>query len=46
MTKVKDLHQKWMENKEYRKAHDELAAEFALARAIIDARAKAGLTQG
>jgi len=45
MTKVKDLHQKWMKNKEYRKAHDELAAEFALARAVIDARAKAGLTQ-
>jgi len=45
MTKVKDLHQKWMRNKEYRKAHDELAAEYALARAVIDARATAGLTQ-
>jgi ribosome-binding protein aMBF1 (putative translation factor) len=45
MTKVKDLHQKWMRNKGYRKAHAELAAEFAVARAVIDARATAGLTQ-
>jgi len=45
MTKVKDLHQEWMRNKQYRKAHAELAAEFALARAVIDARASAGLTQ-
>ena len=45
MTKVKDLHEKWMKDKEYRKANDELAAEFALARAVIDARTKAGLTQ-
>jgi transcriptional regulator with XRE-family HTH domain len=45
MTKVKDLHQKWMKNKEYRKAHAELAPEFALARAVIDARVTAGLTQ-
>jgi transcriptional regulator with XRE-family HTH domain len=45
MTQVKDLHRKWMKDKKYRKAHDELAAEFALARAVIDARAKAGLTQ-
>jgi ribosome-binding protein aMBF1 (putative translation factor) len=45
MKPVKDLHKKWMRNKEYRKAHDELAAEFALARAVIAARATAGLTQ-
>jgi ribosome-binding protein aMBF1 (putative translation factor) len=45
MTLVKDLHRKWMKDKAYRKAHDELAAEFALARALIDARAQAGLTQ-
>ena len=45
MTQVKDLHQKWMKNKKYRMAHDELAAEFALARAVIDARTTAGLTQ-
>ncbi len=45
MTKVSDLHRKWMKNKDYRKAHDELAPEFALARAVIHARVTAGLTQ-
>ena len=34
-----------MRDKEYRKAHDDLAPEFALARAVIEARASAGLTQ-
>lgn len=45
MTKVSDLHQKWMKNKEYREAHEDLAPEFALARAVIAARVTAGLTQ-
>ena len=45
MTKVNDLHQKWMKSKEYRQAHEELAHEYALARAVIDARVTAGLTQ-
>ena len=45
MTKVSDLHRKWMKNKEYRKAYDELAPEFALARAVIKARVTSGLTQ-
>ncbi len=45
MTKVSDLHRRWMKNKEYRKTHEELAPEFALARAVIDARVIAGLTQ-
>ena len=45
MTKVNELHRKWMNNKEYRKAHEELAPEFALARAVINARVMAGLTQ-
>lgn len=45
MTKVSDLHKKWMKNKDYRKAHEELAPEFALARALIHARITAGLTQ-
>jgi ribosome-binding protein aMBF1 (putative translation factor) len=45
MTKVKDLHQRWLKNKEYRKAHAELTPEFALARAVMDARVTAGLTQ-
>ena len=45
ITKVKDLHQKWMKNKEYRKAHAELAPQFALAHAVMDAPVTAGLTQ-
>jgi len=45
MTQVKELHRKWMKNKRYRKAHDELAEEYTLARAVIAARAAAGLTQ-
>ena len=45
MTKVNDLHRKWMKKKEYRQAYEELAPEFALARAVIDARVTAGLTQ-
>jgi len=45
MTKVSALHQKWMKNNEYRQAHENLAPEFALARAVIDARVTAGLTQ-
>ena len=45
MTKVSALHKKWMKNKDYRQAYDELAPEFALARAVIKARVIAGLTQ-
>ena len=41
MTKVCDLHQKWMKNKDYRKIREELAPEFALARAVIYARVTA-----
>lgn len=45
MTEVNDLHQKWMKDKEYRKSRAELSAEFEIARALIEARVKAGLTQ-
>jgi ribosome-binding protein aMBF1 (putative translation factor) len=45
MTKVNDLHRKWMKSKDYRKEYDELTPEFALARAVIKARVTAGLTQ-
>jgi ribosome-binding protein aMBF1 (putative translation factor) len=45
MTKVKDLHRKWMKDAEYRMAYEELAPEFALARPVINARVMAGLTQ-
>ena len=45
MTKVSDLHQKGMKNEEYREAYKELAPEFTLARALIETRVTAGLTQ-
>lgn len=45
MTKLNELHKKWRKNEDYRKAHAELAPEFALARAVINARVTAGLTQ-
>jgi transcriptional regulator with XRE-family HTH domain len=45
MTKVNDLHRKWMNGRKYRQAYEELAPEFALARAVIAARVTAGLTQ-
>jgi ribosome-binding protein aMBF1 (putative translation factor) len=45
MNKVEDLHRKWMKGPRYKKAYEELATEFELARAVIQARANAGLTQ-
>ena len=45
MSKARDLHKKWMKDPDYRKAHEALEPEFGLARALIEARAKAGLTQ-
>jgi ribosome-binding protein aMBF1 (putative translation factor) len=45
MTKLTDLHQNWMNRQDYREAIEALAPEFALARAVIGARATAGLTQ-
>lgn len=45
MSKVKDLHRKWSRDTEYRAAYDEQGPEFELARALIEARTGAGLTQ-
>jgi ribosome-binding protein aMBF1 (putative translation factor) len=45
MSKVTDLHRKWMKSPEYRKAHEAMAPELELARAVIEARVTAGLTQ-
>ena len=46
MTKITDLHTNWIHDPEYRAAYDALEDEFALAEALIEARARAGLTQG
>ena len=45
MTRVADLHGKWMKEPGYAKAYAELETEFALAREMIEARTRAGLTQ-
>ena len=45
MTHVRDLHEQWMQDPAYRGAYEQLEPEFALARALIEARTKAGLTQ-
>lgn len=42
---IKELAAKWKQDPEFRRAYDELEDEFALARALIAARAEAELTQ-
>jgi transcriptional regulator with XRE-family HTH domain len=45
MTRISELHKRWMKEPAYRRAYDALEDEFALASAMIAARARAGLTQ-
>jgi transcriptional regulator with XRE-family HTH domain len=45
MTRLADLHAQWLSDADYRRAYDALEPEFALAHALIAARAHAGLTQ-
>jgi hypothetical protein len=45
MTRVRDLHEQWSNDPEYMEEYERLSTEFELAKAIIEARTKAGLTQ-
>ena len=45
MARISELHQKWIKEPKYRKAYADLEDEFALAKAVIAARNRAGLTQ-
>ena len=45
MTKLKDLHRRWSKEKDYKSAYDALGEEFELAKALIEARTRAGLSQ-
>ena len=45
MTKISNLHKKWIKNPEYKKAYDESRVEFEIAQEIIEARMKSGLSQ-
>ena len=45
VTRIIDLHKKWMKDPKYRKEYAALEEEFLLASAMIRARTRAGLTQ-
>lgn len=45
MTKVKDLHRRWSREARYKQEYGALNEEFQLARALIAARTRAGLSQ-
>ena len=45
MRDARALHKAWLRDPAYREAYDRLAPEFRLARALIEARTNAGLTQ-
>ena len=45
MTKVKALHRRWSKDHDYKAAYDALDEEFQLARVLIEARTRAGLSQ-
>src|SRR6267378_3784996 len=43
--RVDDLHKKWMKDSRYRREYEALEEEFSLVAAMLEARARAGLTQ-
>jgi ribosome-binding protein aMBF1 (putative translation factor) len=45
MTKISDLHKKWMKDPAYRKEYEAQEEEFALILAVAKARRRAGLSQ-
>jgi ribosome-binding protein aMBF1 (putative translation factor) len=45
MTKSSDLHRRWAKDADYKEEYDALGEEFDLARALIEARAAAGLSR-
>jgi ribosome-binding protein aMBF1 (putative translation factor) len=45
MTRIRDMHEEWMRDDDYRAEYERLEEEFVLAHAIVEARSKAGLTQ-
>ena len=44
-TSLDNLHQQWLNRPGYKEAYDALEQEFAMASVLIEARARAGLTQ-
>jgi ribosome-binding protein aMBF1 (putative translation factor) len=45
MARISEMHKRWMEEPDYRKAYDALEGEFGLAKAVLRARNRVGLTQ-
>ena len=45
MARITEMHRKWINGSKYRKAYEALEDEFAVAKAVIAARNRAGLTQ-
>ena len=45
MSKVRDLHEEWNQDPDYRRAYDELEPEFEVVHSVIQARIDAGLMQ-
>lgn len=45
MTKISELHQNWLKSPGYKEVFDSTQAEFALARQLIEARFKRGMSQ-
>jgi ribosome-binding protein aMBF1 (putative translation factor) len=45
MTTISELHRRWSKDRDYKEAYDALVEEFDLARALIEARTAAGLSQ-
>lgn len=46
MSNLKKLKNQWLSNAQVKRAYDEMTPEFAIAKTLIAARIKAGLTQG
>jgi hypothetical protein len=45
MSRISELHKRWLKDAAYRKEYEALAEEFELAAAIAKARSRAGLGQ-
>ena len=45
MTKISDLHKKWMKDPDYRNEYDAVEEDFTLAAEVAKARNRAGLSQ-
>ena len=45
MSTLDELRERWSRNADYREAYERLEPEFELARALIEARSRAGITQ-